>query len=421
MNDTNQGELLSAGEASPPLAAPPDQEQSAVTEFAPSGCSNSPLGNPIYPERPDISPPNDPGTGDGTKVLLDLDRAWPIGQEIIVKFLNGQNDPWVRHVHQRVQEIAPTWCDYANLTMRFVNDGPCHMTVNFVPSGQFGYGVFNCWLGTDCFRLKNQVQSMNLIFDPRVQQAPADFRESEFHRLILHEFGHALAMQHEHQRADRPIVWVQRLFDVYQQRYGWGPDMVRQQVVRIENLTHASGTVFDEFSIMMYQYPEGVAFYQKEGAPPNTPDVSRPFVTGNNTKLTALDKVAAAVTYPKPGAPRIGEETLRAGQGARTGRLTAAGQVAPFVFKPTAAGDYTIIVGGPMPALVGLMRERGGRDSRGSLANIQGAAESTDQQGASLTLRNASANTEYFVEVRHAKPMRKPDSGDFTIVVRQGA
>jgi len=331
----------------------------------------------------------------------------------------------VRQVHQRVQELAPTWCDYANVTMQFVNDGPCHMTVNFLPFadqfGQHGYGTFNCFLGTDCFKLKTQIQSMNLIFTPAMQQWPADFRDGEFHRLILHEFGHSLGMIHEHQRPDRPIVWVQNLFTHAQTAWGWDENMVRQQIVKVENLGHLAGTAFDKSSIMMYEYPQGVAYYQKEGAPANTPDLSRPFRTESNTKLTALDKVAAAVTYPKPGAPRIGEEALKAGAAARTGKLTAAGQVAPFVFKPTAAGDYTIAVGGSMPTLVGLMKQRNGRDSRGSLANIQSAAEGTSSQGAALTLTNASANTEYFVEVRHAKPMRKPDNGDFTIEVRQGA
>ena len=60
MNDTNQGELLPASDASPPLAARLPRNGIA-TEFAPSGCSNSPLGNPIYPERPEDLAAEQPG------------------------------------------------------------------------------------------------------------------------------------------------------------------------------------------------------------------------------------------------------------------------------------------------------------------------------------------------------------------------
>ena len=408
-----------------PAEAKPSLQTTVEEVTKPSPCGNSPLGGPFYPAKTDITPPNDLGPGKGTKVLIDLDRAWPTGQPIIVKFLNGQNDPWARQVQQKVREIAPTWCDYANLSMQFVDNGPCHMTVNFQPFsdqfGQHGAGTFNCFLGTDCFKLKNQVQSMNLIFSAAMQQYPADFRESEFQRLVLHEFGHALGMIHEHQRPDRDVVFVQALFSYAQTNWGWNADIVRQQILQKEILKNLVGTVFDEESIMMYEYPQGIAFHQKEGAPPNTPDLSSPFATKRNTKLTALDKVAAAVTYPKPGVALIGEDSLTLGADARAGRLTAAGQVAPFVFNTTAPGGYTVTVGGSMPALVGLMNERGGRDTRGSLANILAAAETTGPEGSVLKAKNLEANRGYFVQVRPLKPMKDPDAGDFTIQVQQGA
>ncbi|HZW29920.1 MAG TPA: M12 family metallopeptidase [Isosphaeraceae bacterium] len=404
------------------VASKPDTEHAQA--LAPSTCGNTPFGGPFYHGKPAVSKENDLGPGQGQKVLIDLDRAWAIGQPLIIKFLNGQNDPWIQQVHQRVRELAPTWCDYANLSMQFVNDGPCHLTVNFQPFvdqfGQHSYGLFNCLLGRDCYTFKSQVQSMNLLFTPAMQQWPADFRDAEFHRLILHEFGHALGMIHEHQRPDRPIVWMQSLYSVARDKWGWDEKTVNQQIVSKQQAGNYAGTVFDEKSIMMYEYPIGVAYYQLEGAPPNTPDLSRPFASQSNTKLTALDKVAAAVTYPRPGAPRIGEDALMVGAAPQAGKLTAAGQVAPFTFKTGAAGDYTIAVAGPLPALVGLMKERNGRDSRGSLANILAAAESADPSGATLPAKGLAANTDYFVEVRHLKPMTQPVSGEFTIQLRQG-
>ena len=276
-----------------------------------SGCSNTPFGGPFYHGLPDITPPNGPGQRD--KALFDLDRVWPIGQAIIVKFLNGHSVPnpglrqWFLYVQQKVREIAPNWCDYANVSMQFATDGPCHMTVNFLPvsdqNGRQNYGVFNCFLGQDCMKVKSRVQSMNLTFDPVMQQWDPNFRESEFHRLIQHEFGHALALIHEHQRPDRNIVWMQSLYQVAKEKWRWDPEIVNQQILPIQPGFKFAGTAFDPHSIMMYEYPPNVAFYQKEGAPKNTPDFTAPFSSPRNTELTALDKVAAAVIYPKPGAP----------------------------------------------------------------------------------------------------------------------
>ena len=296
-------------------ALPPDDGRGGYQALA---LRNSPLGGPFYPAKTDITPPNDLGPGKGTKVLIDLDRAWPTGQPIIVKFLNGQNDPWARQVQQKVRRDRTDLVrlresvDAVRRQRSLSHDRQFPAILGPVRAAH-GAGTFNCFLGTDCFKLKNQVQSMNLIFSAAMQQYPADFRESEFQRLVLHEFGHALGMIHEHQRPDRDVVFVQALFSYAQTNWGWNADIVRQQILQKEILKNLVGTVFDEESIMMYEYPQGIAFHQKERVLPNTPDLSSPFATKRNTKLTALDKVAAAVTYPKPGVALIGEDSLTLG------------------------------------------------------------------------------------------------------------
>ena len=65
------------------------------------------------------------------------------------------------------------------------------------------YGTYSSYLGTDARRYARTGRaSMNLVFDPDDPQNDDD----EFHRVILHEFGHALGLIHEHMRPDRPLV-----------------------------------------------------------------------------------------------------------------------------------------------------------------------------------------------------------------------
>ena len=46
--------------------------------------------------------------------------------------------------------------------------------------------------------------------------------EEEFARSILHEFGHALGMLHEHQSPANGIPWDEtKLYDYYRAHYDW--------------------------------------------------------------------------------------------------------------------------------------------------------------------------------------------------------
>jgi len=370
-------------------------------------CGNAPFGGPFYPSEKTTS-------AISTKALFDLDRVWAIGQEIVVLLLNGQGDPWVQSVQQKVHALAPQWCDYANLAFRFVTDGPCHMSVNFYPfydGGQlFDYGTYNCFIGTDTQKYLTATQSMNLVFSPQMpHQYPRAFVESEVDRVILHEFGHAIGLIHEHQWPDRPIVWNVDPLNAYAKRYwGWDPKTVKEQIIDPDPAVNLAGTVFDIHSIMMYEYPYGLAHYQ-DGSP---------FATPYNSELTALDKVAASTTYPKT-ADILGEQALMVGNSPQPGKIAQAGQVARYRFQSKAGTQVNIQTEG-MPTLVALLRSPSDPQQRGSLSNIVGAAEfaagqTTSQLNVTLPTKTDDIDN-YYIEVRHQKPIL--GKGDFTIFIK---
>ena len=76
------------------------------------------------------------------------------------------------------------------------------------------------------------------------------------------------------------------------------------------------GGAFDINSIMMYQYPPGLAVYSD----------GTPFVSPINTVLTA-HKGVAAMAYPVDGVPKSNEETLVVGDPAQPGKIDVVGRV----------------------------------------------------------------------------------------------
>src|SRR5262249_41920497 len=151
--------------------------------------------------------------------------------------------------------------------------------------------------------------------------------------------------------------------------WGWDVQMVEEQIVARDTGTPITG--FDLKSIMMYQFPAGLARYIDQNG------ISQSFETDDNTELSALDKVAAATAYPSEDGPARNKpsENLRVSGAATRGSLAKAKEVALFQFTTDAKGDYRLDLAGPMPALLGALKKPREIGKRHLTAYIIGAAE----------------------------------------------
>ena len=249
-----------------------------------STCANSPLGGPaMNPES----------------CVIDIDRyvpgqkagmaevRWPNGSTVKVGFLN-RTDEYGGLLRNKVRDIASTWSRFANVKFEFVEGPTRDITINF--SGDVApAGTYCSQLGVESALSSGRGEaSMHLVFD---DNNPIN-DDDEFCRVILHEFGHALGLIHEHARPDSPLVWDEgALREYYVTLTGgaWDWDMIQNQVVKLYNKKLVDSTKFDPDSIMMYQFPAGLAKYAD----------GTPFATDWNRQLSKLDQAFIGEMYPK--------------------------------------------------------------------------------------------------------------------------
>jgi Astacin (Peptidase family M12A) len=218
--------------------------------------------------------------------------TWRPGQTIKVCFKSG-----TRGAQERVIRVAREWMQFANVVFDFHEDGAprqCKggedIKVDFIDNKGWwsAYGTI----------ARQRDPSMNLQFfgvdTPRFsngQPAP----ELEMRRIILHEFGHALGMMHEHQspaaECDSEINWDA----AYQMgtKLGWDKEMVHAQMRQLTNLEEFNVTAVDRKSIMHYSLAPDLFKLGRS---------SKCWVPDNND-LSEQDRRFMASIYPRDGAP----------------------------------------------------------------------------------------------------------------------
>ena len=111
--------------------------------------------------------------------------------------------------------------------------------------------------------------------------------DSEYDRVVLHEFGHALGLIHEHQNPNgNPIKWDRKkVIEYYKVTQDWDSSFVEKNIFRLYEKDKTLGTTFDEKSIMLYSIPKQLT----------TDGLS----TARNTELSSKDKEFIGFLYPK--------------------------------------------------------------------------------------------------------------------------
>ena len=171
-------------------------------------------------------------------------ELWCRDTVLKVRFLHG-----TQHLHERVMNTAQSWfLDGVRLTLRHVQEGErADLRVAFEAQG----GSWS-YVGTDCLTVQPTQPTMNLGW------ATSDTPEVDFSSVVLHEFGHALGLLHEHVHPEARIQWDEAAVraDLGGEPNYWDKDTIDRNVFAQFDPSVMIVHNFNESSVMMYPIAE---------------------------------------------------------------------------------------------------------------------------------------------------------------------
>jgi hypothetical protein len=231
------------------------------------------METPLSPADPhfcvDLIPVRQP-TQSKLRATLVKAFMWQAGDVITASFLDG--DPGLQ---ARVRKVAQSWSQYVNVKFQF-SDGPnADIRISFSQ----GPGSWSL-VGTQCRTAPVGSVTMNYGW------LKPESDDLEVQRVVLHEFGHALGLIHEHQNPAGGIQWNKPVVYAYLQGppNNWTPEKVDRNMFQLYQEDLTVHTKVDAQSIMMYAIP---AQFTLDG-----------YSAGINTTLSDIDKSFMSEMYP---------------------------------------------------------------------------------------------------------------------------
>jgi hypothetical protein len=214
---------------------------------------------------------NKPKASGAERAALVKGVKWDPETQITISFLDGD-----AALQEKVKQAALRWTrpGMANLTFDFRAGPNTDVRISFRYRGSWSV------LGTSCRTLTDKARpTMNFGWlTPATPQAEID-------RVVLHEFGHALGLIHEHQNPGGVIHWnrEQVINDLSGPPNNWDLDTIELNMFRPYAVGEVNYTGLDPKSIMMYPIPVS---WTTDG-----------FSVGLNADLSDMDKKFAREQY----------------------------------------------------------------------------------------------------------------------------
>lgn len=193
----------------------------------------------------------------GQKAVFSRDDLWPQNSVIKIGFigtgdgirkknfyLSGkdplqyiiQSDPKLSTIEIIKMVINERIKPLVNLKFKFVNYSDADIRISFEKKGTYSK------VGKSALSWPKSKATMNF--------------EWLSVSTILHEFGHAIGMEHEHQSPFSTIKWNEpKVYEYFSKKYGWDEMDVDLNILFQSDEKNTNSSIFDPLSIMLYYYP----------------------------------------------------------------------------------------------------------------------------------------------------------------------
>lgn len=171
------------------------------------------------------------------EIAVLTSKMWKNKQTLKVYFFGGQNDRT-----KKIMSIASEWSKHCSINFSATNiREESNLRISFNDDR-------SCWsyIGTDAKTVSLDEATMHFGW------LSTDERENR--RVILHEFGHALGLIHEHQSPSIKINWNKEFVYSYcNMNYNWSKPQVDRNIFEEFEETKTKFSEVDKKSIMAYE------------------------------------------------------------------------------------------------------------------------------------------------------------------------
>ena len=244
-------------------------------------------------------------------IALLTAKRWQNGATLRCRFLDGP-----KSVQDRVVTHAKRWMDHANIKFEFVASGAAEIRISFIADpGSWSY------LGNDALGIPAALPTMNFGW------LDVGTPEAEYQRVVLHEFGHALGLIHEHSSPAGGMPWDKpKVIAAFSgPPNNWTAADIERNIFFRYGAAVTQYSQLDPNSIMMYDFPADLM-------------ANNVAVPGGKV-LSPTDIAFIKAWYPK-AAPA--ETPLVIGAQAKAASIGVAGERDTFGFTVKTAGSYRV-------------------------------------------------------------------------------
>ena len=193
-------------------------------------------------------------------------KFWSPGRTITITFTQALPEA----IKARVEQVIRMWEPYVNLKFEFEDSD--HGDIRIALNAKFNESV----MGTDALSVPS--------YEPTLSIATPHTSE-DFNPTLLHEFGHALGLSHEHQHPSANIPWdKEKAFRYFQETQGWTLEEITYNLFDIDNSPDIYRGSYDPHSIMHYEILNDLTIGD--------------WTVGYNTELSEQDKISISNIYP---------------------------------------------------------------------------------------------------------------------------